>query len=614
MMRRGKNQVLFKYLPGKPIDYNQGNAIALVERWFGHPVSDVNKTRIIQEVYKSIRTFKSSRGYPVVANPNSFELLSPVFIEAELFPLTFICEQCSRAYSFGSVQQLNRILRRHKCFCGGNLTQLDLVYTHECGNLWAPKVAPCKEHGYDSIKLNKHGSNSPQYWRWDCGVCKKEITNLNNWCPNCKSGSQVYPKPFRQTSVFTPHSLTLVNLHNLNEDRIYEDDIFKRLVIAKYLGLFSKYDTSFKECLEISPKEDNKLDMYIADFKAKGMSQEMINQVLETMNKVSPNKKAVRDEILAVVNNLIKPIDGDVSSLALKSYEFMETLDGSSSVPLSRIIDNAKSQSHPNLEKIEKFPQRMKMIGVDNAYVLNDLSIVKTVYGFTRGAPENEDKTLNRFAPDKSTEQGKVPIYLSKSDTEAILLEFDRWKILRWLQVNGFVKDIPDKSDEAGLKAWFLNNVNMEKITPFSEIDEEAPITRMVYKLLHSMCHSLIITGSVECGLDKNSLAELILPSIPAVIIYCSNVQEFQTGGMFTLFENNIYPWIDKTMEKVNSCIYDPVCMDHKSSCHACLQLSEFSCTHFNYDLGRDVLIGKTTNTQKLIGFWSKEFGNAIKE
>jgi len=147
----------------------------------------------------------------------------------------------------------------------------------------------------------------------------------------------------------------------------------------------------------------------------------------------------------------------------------------------------------------------------------------------------------------------------------------------------------------------------------FGEIDAESFITKTIYKLLHSISHSLVITGSVECGLDKNSLAELIFPSIPAIIIYCSNVQE-QTGGMVTLFENNIYPWIDKTIEKVNSCIYDPVCMDYKSSCHACLQLSEFSCVHFNYDLGRDVLIGKTTNTQKLIGFWSREFQNILNE
>src|SRR3989344_3568643 len=231
MMRRGKNQVLFKFLPGKPIDYNQGNAIALVKEWFSEKVTDINKKRIIKEVYNSLASFKrdsenpndSLRGFPRVFDPNACELLSPVFINAELFPLTFICEGCGRAYGFTSVQQIGKILRKHKCLtCGGNLTQFDLIYFHECGHIWEPKPAPCKEHKFQHVILNKHGSRSPKEWRWDCGICRKENSNLNNWCPACKKGSQVYPRPFRQTSVFTPHSLTLVNIQQIDEDRLYE--------------------------------------------------------------------------------------------------------------------------------------------------------------------------------------------------------------------------------------------------------------------------------------------------------------------------------------------------------------------------------------------------------
>jgi hypothetical protein len=292
----------------------------------------------------------------------------------------------------------------------------------------------------------------------------------------------------------------------------------------------------------------------------------------------------------------------------------METLRTSSAIHLDQIVKNAEETNRPNYEKIKDFPSIMKTIGVQNSYVLNDLSIVKLVYGFTRGATDNPNKVLNRFSQDKSTIQNKIPIYLNKSNTEAMLLELDRWKILTWLQENGIVNDIPDRNDEAKLKAWFLNNVHPDKITPYKEIDDEEIITKTIYRLLHSISHSLITTGSVECGLDKNSLSELIFPSIPIIIIYCSNSQEFQIGGMFTLFENNIYPWIEKTIEKVDSCIYDPLCMDHQSACHACLYLSEFSCAHFNHDLGRDVLVGKTTNNKKMTGFWSRNFTEKVAD
>lgn len=619
-MFRGKNQVLFKFLPGKPIDYNQGNAIALVKEWFSEKITDINKTRVVKEVYNSINSFKrnsskgenATRGFPKIFDPTAFELLTPVFINAELFPLTFTCDSCGRAYSFTSVQQIGKILRKHKCgTCNGNLSQLDLIYFHECGHIWEPKPAPCKEHKFQHLILNKHGSRSPKEWRWDCGVCGKETANLNNWCPSCKTGSQVYPRPFRQTSVFTPHSSTLVNLQNIDEDRLYEDDIFKRLILAKYINLFSKYDSTFEECLKMSSQDDNKLDELIEDLRKKQMPEETIKQVLTSMNKVNPDKKDVRNKILSMVDRLVHPPNGDMTTVASKAYEFMETLNNSSATDLKDIVRNAEETGY-NTEKIKKFPSLMEKIGVQNSYVLNDLSLIKLVYGFTRGAPEDDSKILNRFASDKSTDQGKIPIYMNNSDTEAILLEFDRWKILKWLQGNGLVKDIPNRDDEAGLKAWFLSNIDLEKISPFRDIDEKEKITKAVYKLLHTISHSLILTGSVECGLDKNSLAELILPSMPAIIIYSSNVQGTPIGGMFTLFENNISPWIEKTLDKTNRCIYDPVCMDHKSACHACTYLSEISCVHFNYDLGREVLIGKEDIHKKTVGFWSKEFHKTI--
>jgi len=616
-MRRGKNQVLYKYLPGKPIDYEQGKAIALVERWCSTKSNVENKQRLISKIYGAVRAFDLTRGFPKIANPDSFEILSPVFIEAELFPLTFVCDSCNRAYSFGSVQQFNRVLRRGRCYCGESLTQIDLVYTHECGNLWAPKVAPCRpDHGFENIILNKNNSNSPKDWRWECNICKK-TTSLNSVCPNCLNSQIQYPKPFRQTSVFIPHSLTLVNLHNKDESKLQEDEAYRNLMLAQYLNLFLKHGTSFEDCLKESNADDNQFEMIIADLKKKGMPEDMINQLLESRDKVNPNKKEIRNKIFEEVRRLIKPVNGDTAAIALKAYEFMETLKESSSIHISDIIKYAKEKSYPNKERIETFPSIMESIGIKNSYVLNDLSIIKLVYGFTRGSSdEKKGITLNRFAPDRSIEQGKVPIYMNESSTEAILLEFDRWKILQWLKENKVIAELPLKNDEAELKAWFLNNVDDEGINPFNEIenDEKKKITRWIYKLLHSISHSLILTGSAECGLDKNSMSELINPSVPCIIIYSSNMQGFQMGGMFTLFENNIHSWIEKTISKVDNCIYDPVCMDHKTACHACLHLSEFSCTHMNLDLGRDFLIGKETPTDKITGFWSKDFLKRLKE
>jgi hypothetical protein len=201
----------------------------------------------------------------------------------------------------------------------------------------------------------------------------KATANLNNWCQACSTGSQVYPKPFRQSSIFTPHSLTLVNLSNLNEDRLSKDGVFQRLILAKYLNLYQRYGTTLEECLQVSPEEDTTLDLYVKEWKAKGLDQDTIDKILESMDKVSPKRKGIRDKIMEHVNRLIQPADGNVFYCALKGYEFMETRDGSTSIHLDRIVENATQNNHPNFERISEFPSEMERIGVANSYALNDL-------------------------------------------------------------------------------------------------------------------------------------------------------------------------------------------------------------------------------------------------
>lgn len=622
-MKRGKNQVLFRFLPGKPVDYNQGNAIALIERWVGKNASEeVNKGRILREVWRAKQSFgDNTRGYPRVLDPMLFQLLEPGQVEAELFPLTFICQTCSRAYSFGSVQQFNRTLRRHRCECGSRLNQLDLIYYHECGSLWAPKVARCKVHGFEHIKLDRHDSNSPEDWRWHCGICRVETATLNNWCPACiGKSSPVYPKPFRQSSVFTPYSITLVNLRKQKEeDKLHEDSTYQRIILADYLGLLKEKGLTFDEARKLLTDASGPSSEKIEKWK-KELPPEMLKELLKDFD-IDPEGRSKMDAIISTVNEIIRPPEGDIIPPVLAANDYLRTKEESALVPLKSIIDHAERTSHPDLVRVKQFPMRLGEIGVTDAHVLNDLSIASVVYGFTRGKIEDDSKVLNAFPQDKSTKQGIIPIYMNLSHTEAIMLEFDRKRIMEWLKANGHDLEIPQS--EAERKAWFLNNIWTHLVTPFRPINDETepfellntPIgyTRDVYRLLHSISHALLSTAATECGLDRNSLAEMIMPSIPAVIIYCSNVQHFQTGGMFTLFENNIIPWIPKAMEKANLCIYDPVCMDHHSSCHACIQLGEISCEHFNHDLGRDMLIGREADGKRIFGFWEKAFMGSTK-
>ena len=133
-------------------------------------------------------------------------------------------------------------------------------------------------------------------------------------------------------------------------------------------------------------------------------------------------------------------------------------------------------------------------------------------------------------------------------------------------------------------------------------------ITMHVFKLLHSISHALIKQIPKYAGISSNSVGEIILPNIPAIIIFSNSEGGFNIGELNYLYENRVYPWVD--MAKGNSvnggCIYDPVCFEGDGACHYCMFLHEVTCAYFNKELGRDYLFNGGFGAIKY-GFWDNQ-------
>ena len=87
-------------------------------------------------------------------------------------------------------------------------------------------------------------------------------------------------------------------------------------------------------------------------------------------------------------------------------------------------------------------------------------------------------------------------------NTEGVLFEFDRKKIIQWLLANEVINEgeAPDLDSEEDIKIWFLNNIKPSLIHPFLTIDETASKeTYYVYRLIHSLSH-LLIRAAAEIG------------------------------------------------------------------------------------------------------------------
>jgi len=613
-MRRGRSQATYRYLPGNFIDFEDGNCIAFIERWDSYEVKEgVNKIRIVEEIKKGLFRYADEGKTFKEKSPEDFVILSPRYgIDVELAPLTFICSNCGLAYSFFNLSHFERATRgRFTCnSCNGKLKQLDLIYRHNCGYAGQVQVRQCPTHGKDSMRLVRGASIGED--RWVCSKCGYKIS-LNTRCPSCNHPKFIHPVPFRQGDVFMRKGLSMINLPFLDEKKLYNDPLSSKMIIGEYLGLTNKYGFAAKELLDTSndAKAEENADAFQKDiekWRKSGMTDEQIEAVLgsKVFSKTQFKKQEVRNKIKDEIDKLLPISPEELKDTAINTFEYMETLKMKNKKSMAEVIADAKATNSPILTKLNFFPKLLRRIGVANSYVLGDLSMINAAFGFTR---ESDDSNLSPFNWDRYDGK-RFPIYINKTETEAIMFEIDRMKIIQWLFKNKIIDKMPSKTDDASLKLWFLQNINAEAIKSFEEIPEEETITKAVYGLLHSMSHSLLIRASSQCGLDKDSLGELIFSEIPAILIYSNSSTSFQLGGLFTLFESKIRPWLDQSIEDVENCIYDPLCIEDKGACHSCLYTSEISCEHFNKDLSRRYLIGYKNAT----GFWNKKFQEDVEK
>jgi hypothetical protein len=252
--------------------------------------------------------------------------------------------------------------------------------------------------------------------------------------------------------------------------------------------------------------------------------------------------------------------------------------------------------------------QISKSLGFSNVQICSGVPIVFSAYGYTR--KENEAKNGAKLYGFPQ-EMQKKNIYATRLETEGVLFELDRRKVLNWLLDNKLIQenDLPQDMSDCGIKMWFLDRIRLDLITsftPIEEIETYGETTKKVYTLIHSISHALIIEASEICGLDKSSLSEYILPNIPAVFIYCSNSQGFNMGALYSAFQSHFDRWLKHAKERSKKCIFDPICIDKEKACAGCLFLNESSCQHFNKDLDRGYLCGyfDKQKREKLTGFW----------
>lgn len=618
-MNRSITQSLYKYLPEAWVDFyvkkTRTMYTARVRSWNSELLTDINQARLIEKVKSSISAFEVNGGkldgFGELQNISleNYEIRTPKAgvnpdIFAEVNPLTFYCSGCNKIETLRESSDVKKYtISRSRC-CNKPLKQISLIYSCKCG--WAgPVVAlPCDRHGFDNLKYN--GS-----FAFKCGTCNSTRQMIKN-CPTCKT--TLYPKPALDGSHFIPFSLSTIDLINMKEEKFLAKEGLdgSKIILGNWLGKIKdeEYNSFINNGI---PKEDDK--------EKQAEYERMVNLFMTAMGQpedvarasaklaVYKDSSSVLDEINSYFDANIKVEDTNKSAASI--LEYYRILNGEDNKNYISTLDKAKkiSKELNTSNDYDRYDELVNRFGIKNIQACGNVPFLFCSYGYTRKSNEPSGTTLKSFPSEGKT---KKNVYAVKLNTEGILIEFDKAKILNWMLENKFIdRDIDnvpmDMNDETKLKEWFINNIKIDKIPTFNDIDKnQYSKTSYVYNLLHSISHALIKQAGDLCGLDKNSLSEYIFPQVPAIFIYCQNSQGLSLGALFNLFEAYLDKWLKYTLNSIDKCIFDPVCLDRDRACTGCLYINEVSCVHFNKDLDRRYLIGhydKSTE-EKIHGFW----------
>lgn len=617
-MKRGKAQSLYKYLPDSWIDFSvrgtdRKQYIAKVDHWNSEKLDGINSKRLIRTVNHAVQSYASQAtgGSPIPAisgfgaelTQENCDVLTPKVSEVErgivakISPLTFYCKQCKKVYQFSSEENYNRNRRCRDCRI--ELTQFRQVYFCKCG-FSTDRHPRCSEHGFSNL-----------YWdgeyNFTCRSCRRKVP-MQAKCPEC--GGTLGAKVALDPAQFFTYSLSLIDLIDERLERfIAETEYGKYITIAYHLGKITreqleevidqgittdpeeyarKYDSNYRTLLAVLNDEN------VAAAAAKAMTDKACGGVYVSIIQ------EIKSRLYTTTDNINKLAEMILEHSMVKELKDHATLDTATEV--AKVLNTTANP--------EVFKEIAECFGISHVRACDKIPFVSCSYGYTRVKSEYEDGVqLHAFKEEKN---GRKNIYATRMNTEGVLFEIDRRRILDWLLQNGFIDNDPnlDLSSEESTKLWFINHIKPEEIKPFSTINETtAPETYYVYRLLHSISHLLIRAAADIGGLGKDSLSEYIFPGIPAILIYVQNSQGFNLGSMFNTFEAYFDKWLLRAHNSAQKCVFDPICIERHKACTGCLFLNEVSCQHFNKDLDRALIIGHVDKQTKrrTIGFWEEE-------
>lgn len=572
--------------------------IANKVRWINNDQNDLNlninnenrlKEILFNEILlmynQRIKNYKLEFPYLNKSDLNNVEIVKFALVQDKdkessgyysIFPRTFYCPKCGDFRVFKNEQEWQNF-NPTKCRrpgCNGSYKQTILLkFCSQCGKLESIYVR-CSNENHDTkyLKLIQEERDKPSTWYVKCTECEKEgIKSKINLLPNsCNhydifSNTKICNEPAKKfkvmnvsrSAVSKPVTITTVDVpqdNNISE----EWDLFN---LGFYLNLFDTFQGE-----EVKPKDMSEYlkiyQRYLEEGEVHKLFEPIIPYIKSVYDVIKDLRSQYQDKHLNEFNDYL------ILKNSAKNDEFNVTLPDT---VLNDLNDS---------------------FGVKEVTYISDIHLITSAIGSIKGLDKfYETGFVPHFEPYtrfvRGGERNIIKIYSYPYETEGIMFDLDKIKVVNWLIDNKFLSNNKVQNEDDANTILF-------------ELNEDSKAYIELKKLIHTFAHVLIRRSSLYTGLNSDSCGELLFPKTAAFLIYSTS--NINIGGFRFVYENSIKDWFRDVKLDVNDCVFDPTCLDETGACFSCLYLPEFVCSEFNHFLDRDVFLAQTNRYLKR--FW----------
>ena len=553
---RGVSQVLFGFLPMQTADL-QGRVWRVV-RWTDpvHLKVDPQSVRaaLASAVYRWEVAGKDDGVGAEIARRAEFDVIGVDVdrgVLVEEFPRVWRCSKCGRVTRTAD-----------KCKCGGTRkTQLSLVSYHSCGRVEEPTIPRCKVHG--EAALERSGTTRLSEQKFFCPVCDKVIKwgFVPRGC-GC-GGGPLRTNQHRAASVYTPHFAVVVN----------PPDPGAASTIRASGGGARALEWALDGAKSDTPFAGQQTEA--------GLVDAMMRQGISEATAIELARAAAAKGEVQVASATATPVPPGISDRAQEEALSLATAVDSGRTTVESLISTASPALKSRYEA--GYRGALAKAWLEGVDFLPSFPVLTFAFGYTRDQYGPDFAQLQAFR-DRA---GRLQLHGSVGRTEALLFRVNPMRVERQFIRAGLLPEPPSSSPRDARLAI------LGQLSGTDPTDSSLPAgDELLYALLHSYAHRAIRRLAAFAGIERDSLAEYLLPTQNAFIVYTAARGDFVLGGLQAVFETSLDQFLEDVVSGEWRCPLDPACSTGGGACMACLHLGEPSCRWYNLRLSRQALFG----------------------